>query len=631
MTVADPAPSWKPSVAAAVLLVARELAPALTAGWSVADILAATDAARSQAYAMRPRVVAACAALDRPPGRPAHDENRDAVLDCACRVRDFLADHPGAVAGRGERRRYSDGFRRFVLALAAPGEPAADLTAEQLAAATGVPLGTLKDWRRESPDASDEPPDEPRDDAPPPPRPVEWTDLAGHPRIATLLDAYQHWQGDFTTFYEHARAHLRLPWGRTFIARLLEAAGLREPRRRRQPRPTWNRDTFRRLFPGAQWLGDGTTLAIQLDGQWHLFNLEAVLDVDSNAVVGIHVGDTEDEDAVRQAFLHGEATTGGRPVALTLDGKPCNHTDALAGAVRPSVVVPATPARGQAKAPLEGAFGLFRQTAPPLSVHGNDERERARSILELVLLVWYWARNGKPRRRLGGRSPADYYRDAAPSPEERAAAQAWATELQRRYDRFCDTRRRRADPVRRTLLREALQRLGLDDPDDRLATDLARYATDAILFGIALLDAKKANGKLAELDQPGRYLAAVIRNKDTEAELEHTAARLLELRLRHRDLCLAPLQRRVEHLRATLPALQRPRALLDRALGAKRLIDFRFYAAAVTRALDDLDPRDARALYPHLVRRVAVSHRVERPRRERLIAALADAITKRGA
>ena len=627
MTVADSAPSLKPSVAAAVLFLARELAPALTTRWSVAEILAATGATRSQAYAMLPRVVAACATVDRPPGRPSRDADHDALLACACRVRDYLAEHPGAVAGRGDRRRYSDPFRRFVLALAAPGEPAADLTVEQLADATGVPLGTLKDWRREPDPAREDPPG---DDVPPT-RPVEWTDLAGNPRVATLIDAYERWEGDFTPFCEHAREQLRLPWGRTFIARLLEAAGLREPQRRRQPSPTWNRDTFRRLFPGAQWLGDGTTLAVQLDGRQHLFNLEAVLDVDSNAVVGIHVGDTEDENAVREAFLHGEDTTGERPVALTLDGKPCNHTDALADAVRPAVIVPATPARGEAKAPLEGAFGLFRQAAPPLTVQGDNERERARSILELLLLVWCWARNGKPRRRLGGRSPAEHYRDAGPSDEERAAAQAWATELQRRYERFCETRRRRADPARRALLTDALQRLGVDDPHDRLATDLARYTTDAILFGIALLDAKQANGKLAEIDLPGRYLAAVIRNKDTEAELEYTAARLLELRLRHRDLCLAPLQQRVEHVRATTPLANRPRALLDLALAAERLIDFRFYAGATARALEELDPGVGHALYPHLARRVAASHRVPRDRRERLIATLARAVTDRPA
>ena len=142
-----------------------------------------------------------------------------------------------------------------------------------------------------------------------------------------------------------------------------------------------------------------------------------------------------------------------------------------------------------------------------------------------------------------------------------------------------------------------------------------------------LLDVKRANGKLAEINLPGRYLAAVIQNKDTEAELENTAARLLQLRLRHRDLSLAPLQRRVENICATTAPPDRPRALLDLALSAERLIDFRFYTDATARALEDLEPGAARNLYPHLARRIAVSHKVERRRRERLVATLARTVS----
>ena len=628
MTVADSAPSWKPSIAAAVLLVARELAPALAADWSVAAILGATGAARSQAYAMQPRVVEACQTLERPAGRPTRDGEDDARFQVACRVRDFLAEHPGAVTGRGERRTYADPFRCFVLDLAAPTGPAAALTVEQLADATGVPLGTLKDWRRmPEPPADETTPahrEEPPAEEPPAGREVELRELAGHPQVATLLDAWQRWEGpDFSAFCRHAREHLRLPWGDTFISRLLQAAGLRDPRRRKRSRPTWNRDTFRRLFPGAQWLGDGTTLAIRINGRWETFNLQATIDVDSNAVVGIHVGDAEDEHAVRTAFEHGEITTGAPPIAITLDGKPCNHTESLAESLDPTVVVPATPARGQAKASLEGAFGLFAQNAPPLIVHGDDQRELARSILALVMTTWFWARNGRPRRRLGGLSPADHYRNAAPSPAEMQAAKDWAAELRRRHERFLETRRRRADRARREILREALQRLGIDDPGDRLATDLARYGINAILNGIATFNAKQDLGTLTGIDDPGRYLAGIIRNLDARDELECTAQRLLELRLRHRDLCLAPLHERVRHVHETVEPPEQPRALLDLALDASRLIDFRFYARATADALERLSPTAACDLYPHLVRRVAASFRVEPERRETLIYTLA--------
>jgi hypothetical protein len=629
--VADRAAALKPSIAAAVLLLARILSAPVRRALTSEQIAETTGASRSQAYEMLPRLVDLCDGLHRPAGRPAAAPERDTNFTVVCcRVRDYVIEHPGTVSGHGARRSYSDAFRAFVLDLAAPGQPAADLTLEQLAEASGVPLGTLKDWRRlpgtaeptaPSPDA---PPEAPPN-APTASRPVELSQLAGHPQIATLLDAWMRWQGRFGAFCSHVWRDLRLPWRRTFIARLLEASGLRQPQRRKTPRPTWNRDTFRRLFPGAQWLGDGTTLAIRLRGRWHAFNLQATLDVDSNALVGLEVADVENQDAVLQAFRHGEATTGEPAIALTLDNKPCNHTNTLAQAVDPTVIVPATPGRGQAKASLEGTFGLFAQTAPPLQVDGADERELARSILHLVVLVWSWTRNGKPRKRLGGRSPADYYHAAEPTEEERAAARAHADDLRRRNERARETRRRRADPLRRQLLQEALRRNDIHDPGDHLAADLARYATSAILFAIALFETKRNQGTLSDIQHPERYLAGIIHNRNQAEETEQTATRLLELRLRHRDLRLAPLEANIQWVRDTTPPGQQPRRLLDLALDAERLIDFRFYAAAAARALEDLGPQLAHALYPHLARAVAARFQLPRERRDHLVSTLARA------
>jgi hypothetical protein len=641
--ITDPATVLKPSIRAAVLLLARQMAPAVRRSLSVDDIVALTGVSRSQAYELLPRLLDACATLHRPAGRPPAATEHDASFFVACRVRDYLASHPGTVSGVGGRRHYSAAFRAFLVDLFAV-QPAADLTIEQFATACGVPLGTIKDWIRlpvtneaDAPhatgDAADSaPPTEPAADEQQDPhdsdtaaRPVSMEDLAGNPQVATLLHAWLQWKGSFSGFCSHAWEHLRLPWRRTFIARLLEAAGLRQPKRRKTPRPTWNRDTFRRLFPGAQWLGDGTTLAIRLRGHWHAFNLQATLDVDSNAVVGLQLGDVENAAAVLQSFLHGETTTGERSVALTLDGKPFNHTDKLADAAEPTIVVPATPGRGQAKASLEGFFGLFSQTAPPLHVDGDNERELARSVLYLLVLLWSWARNGKPRKRLAGRSPADHYRAAAPTEEERAAARAYAEELQRRHRRFCETRRRRADPARRQILKDALQRLGFDDHEDKLATDLARYSLNAILFGIALFETKRKQGTLTEVQDGERYLAGIIYNRDQAEQTEQLAERLLELRIQHNDLRLTPLVEELLAIHNTTEPGEQPRQLLQLALDAKPLIDFRFYATATATALEKLGPILARKLYPRLARQIAACFHLERARRDHLVSTLAQA------
>ena len=583
-------------------------------------IIALAGAGKSQAYAMLTRLESACNTLERPPGPLPNEAQPDTIMVVLAAVRDFLLKHPGAAAERGSRHRYSDTFRRFVLGLLAPGGRAAGLTVEQAAEAIGVPLGSLKGWLR-SPQLGDEPDtadvaDDEQDDG----------ELTSHPEIATIIAEYPQWHGDFSSFCDHLRVQLRLCYGRTFIASVLQAAGLRRPGRRKQPAPPWSAETFRCLFPGAQWLGDGTTLAIVIEGRRFVFCAEAVADVDSNALVGIEIADVENEKALLAAFDAGVTTTGEHPLGLTLDNKPCNHTAGVHDSVKPTQVIPATPGRGQAKAPLEGAFGLFAQTAPPLILEGQSWRELARSVLALVLTTWAWARNGKPRRRLGAKSPADYYRSRKPTEDETQTAREWIAELRRRAELARRTRERRADPARITILAEALERLDIADTKNRLAIALARYGIEAILRGIAVFETKRKLDTLPQQADPARYLGGIIRNIDAKLEIEATAERLLDLRRRHRQLSLRPLERELENLRATTLIGELPEALVTRALDAKRDLDFRFYAGVACDALERLPAAKGELLFKHLSRLVASTFSATKQRRHDILARLSRAL-----
>ena len=79
----------------------------------------------------------------------------------------------------------------------------------------------------------------------------------------------------------------------TFIGNLLHNIGLR-PRKAHSPKEaSWSHDTFRALFPGAQWLGDGTDITIRWGEEDFHFNLEIILDVANNALVGAAISDFE--------------------------------------------------------------------------------------------------------------------------------------------------------------------------------------------------------------------------------------------------------------------------------------------------------------------------------------------------
>jgi len=62
-------------------------------------------------------------------------------------VRDFVIDHPGAVAPRsGGRRYWSPEFKAYVLQLIGPSGPGAGMTLDEASRATGVPISTLVAW-----------------------------------------------------------------------------------------------------------------------------------------------------------------------------------------------------------------------------------------------------------------------------------------------------------------------------------------------------------------------------------------------------------------------------------------------------------------------------------------------------
>jgi hypothetical protein len=110
--------------------------------------------------------------------------------------------------------------------------------------------------------------------------------------------------------------------------------------------------------------------------------------------------------------------------------------------------VRSTPGRPQSKAPIEGAFGLFQQSMSPLYLHGTSARDIARSYLQAVMTAWFRGRNGRPRKRLGGLSPAQAYSEAAPTPEEIQRAMRALRERQRRQEKAMETLQAKRDPVR---------------------------------------------------------------------------------------------------------------------------------------------------------------------------------------
>ncbi|MBW1689124.1 MAG: hypothetical protein JRS35_29260, partial [Deltaproteobacteria bacterium] len=311
---------------------------------TASQVFEATVASRTTAYKVRGALNDALPGLLRPPGRPRADEPEPVAnpSDLHQRVLRFVFDNPGCVTGSQLRRTYADCYRVYVLDLFTEHH---DMPLTQLAEIVGVPLPTLKDWVRG---------DRPQVEAPETlATPSAGPSVAHH--VETVLDAYSRWKGTFQAFCKHVQFHCRIPLGRQHISDILAAHGIRIPQRRRRPPDTSAlRGGFDSFHAGAQWIGDGTELAVEINGQRYVCNLELNVDVASGAFVGASLRPTEDSVAVVEAFSDGVNTTGAPPLALLLDNKPSNHTDEVTDALGNTIKLRARPFTATDKPHAEG-------------------------------------------------------------------------------------------------------------------------------------------------------------------------------------------------------------------------------------------------------------------------------------
>lgn len=627
----DKLQSLPSTILASVLTWARQIQREFSLDESSpSEFCQVTETSPSQAFEMLVRLKEAARHLLKSPGpRPLRETvSFDDIGELSRATIDFLMDTPGAVSGGPSRRTYHESLRQFVLGQMSTGRAGSRLGVELVAEVVRVPLGTLKSWiAHPAVSQSGESPVEPAPFLQPGGDPeeeptLEFTD----PNLATILREFKGWKGTFSDYCNHLQEQHRIVLGKTHISSILEMAGLRIPRRRGSTDRPWSDGTYERFFPGAQWVGDGKSLVIEWNGTPMSFNMEAIIDPASDALVGLIITDTENEEAVLKTYYHGIGTTDHKPMALTLDNRESNHTDYIKTEISPTQLLASTPAAPTSKAPIEGAFGLFSQVAPPLLVEGESPRELAKSVLQLVGTLWAWSRNHKPRHRLGNKTPAQVHQEAKPSLEDIEKVKEHILRLERNQEEYRKSREARSDPVRLQLLRENLADLGIENAD-ALSIQLAIYSREAILRGLATFRTKKREDTLPKGGNLGRYLGGIIRNIHARLEDEDIAQQLLDLRIRCRDLSLIALTEKLEELSENASTYELPQLLVEQALEARPLLDYRFWRQHALMAITDLPVLVAGSVYRYIVRKITKSFATPWDRRSDLAASLSAFIT----
>ena len=623
MHVLQDPPAVSPNVTAGVLLCARSVGEQLTLPFpSAREILLATSATRSRAYEVAREIRELLPALARSPGRPREGRvpaPADEIAELRGEVLGLVMKHPGCVQVRAERARYGERFRRLVLELRAGH---VELPLSDFAEAICVPLGTVQDWLSASGQVAAE------QDAPAAPA-AGASEHAGseqdaeQARIETVLCAWRGWSGDFGAFCEHVRTEHRLDLGNTMIASILFAHGERTPvrRGRRHRDEQALRGAFETFFPGAQWVLDGKTLEVVIDGEVLHVNLELAVDAASDAAVGVTVRDEEDSKAVTEALASGVQTTGELPVAALLDNRPSNHTPEVDAALGETMRIRATPGRAQNKAHVEGAFGLFAQKVPPIEVDTREPRALARTLALLVATTFFRALNRAPRRDRGGRTRADLHAQTV-TPAQREAARQALQERLRKQELARQTRAARQDPIVAALLDDAFARLELLDPERHLRDAIACYLPDSIVDAIAIFDGKRRAGTLPQ-GVDARYLLGIVRNVQHVHEADAITEALLRERLCARDRFLEPLVgERDQILAGAAGADVALDAMVDRLVGSERTVDRHFWLDAAKDLLAPQGDEQRRLLARRAAHRIHAAFRLRIGERDRLVRSL---------
>jgi len=508
-----------------LLLLARHIAEALKVDLDapVAEICRAVGASRPSVYEQMARVLTRIKDLAGiGPGRPAASgegspKTNETSLSLTVEVLSYLLKHPGSVLPQRGRTWYSPAFQRFILTAKDRWQGSLEAFAE----AARIPLDTLRDWLQL--DRAQTIPE-------PQPKQLPAVPVDASQLVHSIAAEWQRWDGPTRPFLAHAARLFHISPAQT--RRVLIILGLISPRRRR---PFRHRGETHALCPGTMLVTDGKRVDVELTGSGQLIHLNWQAMVDQTTACDTAAVVTSEESAagVAEAYRLSLVTLGGVvPEALLHDNKPCYDDASLQQSIRDwgTTMIPATLARPENKAVIEGAFGLFEQRVGTIRLDDSNRDSLILSAVEEALRAYTAATNSVPRIELDGSSRIHVLQNYCPSLEQQQRDLAFLANL--KADHQSSLRwQNPPDPTALDLLNRVFERLDIlaSDPNGSLRRYLARYHPTAIRRAAAIVSAKLKR-RAINTRWAHRYLAKVIQSQQDELDLEHAAQELLHLR-----------------------------------------------------------------------------------------------------
>ncbi len=476
----------------------------------------------------------------RRPGRPegggaatetAPSSERSLRLTIA--VLEFRLANPGSVVEHGRRSTYSSSFKRFILARHDEFVPV-ELDQAEFARAVQLPPDTLRKWvavdRAEMGELVEA-------------EQKRWQDVKvpqdASEVVRRLIDLLHSWHGSVREFVPYAAGALAIrPAQVTRTLRILGVIAPRKAKRAKYP------GSMEPLQPGSMSVIDGKEVAVHLEGsdRWTKKVAHVIEDQATNTGTGVVVAQSECAAAATEAFDQAVEAQGGKaPLGLVVDGKPCYKETALRRHLeQTTVVVPATPNRGENKAQAEGLFSEWERQVGTIVLDDSTPETFIESTVREAMRAFLAARNHAPRIEYDGKSRIQVLREACPSKEQQQRDLTFIRNLKARHERSYPTFK---DERSRALLDEGFRRWNLlgKDPTGRLRDFLCYCEPEAVRRGFAIFatrkrkddEARKAEEaeerKVLNEKHQHRYLAKLILSSQEELDLERAEDELLKL------------------------------------------------------------------------------------------------------
>ena len=476
---------------------------------------------RPHMYERHDQLIAAMGRVELPgPGRPAKQQTTDsdnqALKGWEFREQVLLyrIDHPGALVEHASgHSTYSDGFVRFILDLFDTCEASLEWFCDQVK----VPCYTVRSWMKK--DQSDVYQEH---------QLKQHSPLSGHESddVIQIIKDYAAWEGSLRDFLKYESKQLKLR--KTPIYRVLKIFCLVAVRSRKKP--IRYRGSTKMCDPGDILVTDGkmVTIVITNTGEIREFNWQGIIDQATTCHTAVVVTNTESAQGVGEAFDASCNFIGHPPKALIHDNKPIHDEVELRKHIeKTTIMIPATPNRGENKAGIEGEFGKFEQTVGPLYINTSNPEELMKSVIHEVLRGYTSAMNHAGRAEFDGESRESVLRNTCPDLEKN---RKFIEELHGDH-----TKKRRFDPVRTkpinlAILDEAFERLGITDLDSNGSTRnwiAGRNTPEAIRQGLAIFATKREKGQLRN-KTAHRYLNTLIESCQNELDLRRQEELLRE-------------------------------------------------------------------------------------------------------